>query len=143
MKDATYAAIADALDRLCQSEGRLSSLKLNGVNLAKEAGISKATLYRYFDFHENLREAYDAARKRGAVNIPEAPTSGVDALRAAEREIADLREIISERDALVSARNAQLFLLWSENRALSKELERKSLAVGVAGNVSVFLGPKR
>jgi len=46
MKDRTYQAVLDALDLLATARPAKTNGKVTAVNLAKEAGISKATLHK-------------------------------------------------------------------------------------------------
>ncbi|UYP47132.1 hypothetical protein NEF87_003417 [Candidatus Lokiarchaeum ossiferum] len=52
--------ILDAVERLCDADGYVNFEKLNLDNIAKEAGLSKPTLYRYFESKDDLFLAFAA-----------------------------------------------------------------------------------
>lgn len=52
--------ILDAVERLCDADGYVNFEKLNLDIIAKEAGLSKPTLYRYFESKEDLFLAFAA-----------------------------------------------------------------------------------
>ncbi len=52
--------VIEAVERLCDADGYVNFEKLNLDNIAKEAGLSKPTLYRYFESKEDLFLAFAA-----------------------------------------------------------------------------------
>src|SRR5688572_1744380 len=91
MKDKNYRQIVNALDLLANGTPTKSNGKVTGVNVAKEAGISKATLYRYFHEHADLREAYEALRKNGIRVTEDPPETIQQAYRLLKDEVKRLR----------------------------------------------------
>ena len=141
MKDKTQKAIESAIDRLANGETLSTNGKISAVNLAQEAGISKATLYRYFDEHDSLRRDYDAIRRRGRGSV-EAPLTVGDALAVAQQEIKELRRRLNEEEALARVRAQQLFLLWTDNRALTKKLAEQPIRPSKGANLTILKPPQ-
>ncbi len=128
MKDKTYQAIVDALDVLARGKPAKTNGKITGVNLAKEAGVSKATLYRYLDQNADLQEAYDKLRKNGVREDTIVPETVEHANRLLKNEVKQLRSELVEirRQAELSnkLKAHQIQLLWLENERLKKEFAR-------------------
>jgi AcrR family transcriptional regulator len=145
MKDTTYQAIVAAIDRLARGKGSTKNGKVTVVNVAAEAGIGKATVYRYFTEYETLRKDYDTVRRRGSKPISDGPATVQDALTLAKSEIQDLRRELAEAEVAIKTKAQQLLLLWSENKSLHRELERHASASvhAKAGNVAPFPTRKR
>jgi AcrR family transcriptional regulator len=140
MTDKTYESIVAALDRLASGNGSRKSGKITAVSLAAEAGIGKATLYRYFNDHDKLKRDYDSVRRRGIGPIPDGPATLQDALANAQAEIKELRRELAEADIAFKAKAQQLLLLWAENKSLRRELERDAASSIRSDNVTLFSG---
>ena len=121
MKNKTSQAIGDAISRLATGEPLVTNGKMTAINVAREAGISKATLYRYFESDESLRGDFEAV-SRNTVRDPDAPLTVQDALKDAHLEIKDLRRKLADAEKLGRVRAQQIFLLWAENKALNTRL---------------------
>lgn len=128
MKDKTLQAITDALDLLASGKPAKSNGKITGVNLAREAGVSKATLYRYLDQNTDLQEAYNALRKNGVREDVVVPETIEQANRLLKAEVKQLRSELAEvrRQAEFSnkLKAHQIQLLWLENDRLQGEIAR-------------------
>jgi len=128
MADKTKLAISTAIDTLGRGASRKTNGKITAVNLALEAGVSKATLYRYFDDNPDLLKDFEAVKSRGVNSDGDAPVTMDDALRNAKDEIAALRKMISDmKDAADKddkLRSHQIFVLWKENQRLNAQLKR-------------------
>lgn len=128
MKDKTLQAITDALDLLASGKPAKSNGKITGVNLAREAGVSKATLYRYLDQNTDLQEAYNALRKNGVREDVVFPETIEQANRLLKAEVKQLRSELAEvrRQAEFSnkLKAHQIQLLWLENDRLQGEVAR-------------------
>ena len=140
MSEKQYQAIVDAIDRLARGEARKSNGKLIPINVAREAGISKASLYRYFGNHELLRKEFDDCQKQGVRIQDRELTAADDALAAAQTEVLELRKRLDEVKSTLKLRDQQLFLLWAENKRLARDLKR---SVGLTDNVRPFSGPHK
>lgn len=127
--DETYKAITDALDRLGADDRIKKRAKTTAVNVALEAGISKATLYRYFKTHEKLRGDYDVIRKRAGRRSIEAPGTLQEAWAAAQTEIRELRRQLSEAEVAAKLKAQQVLLLWAENKSLRSKVKHHSGAL--------------
>jgi hypothetical protein len=141
MKDRTYQAVLDALDLLATARPAKTNGKVTAVNLAKEAGISKATLYRYFDEHADLRNAYDAMRRNGIQVVDEVPETIQHAYRLLKEEVRSLRSELGETKRKANHNNKlkahQILLLWTENKRLENEVRRLQ-TLGSKNNVVAF-----
>ena len=128
MKDKTYQAIVDALDLLASGRAAKTNGKVTAVNVAKEAGVGKATLYRNFDEHSDLRDAFDAMRKNGIRVADEVPESIQQAYRLLKDEVKRLRSELAETKRNADHANKlkahQILLLWRENERLQSEVRR-------------------
>jgi len=128
VKDKTLQAITDALDLLASGKPAKSNGKITGVNLAREAGVSKATLYRYLDQNTDLQEAYNALRKNGVREDVVFPETIEQANRLLKAEVKQLRSELAEvrRQAEFSnkLKAHQIQLLWLENDRLQGEVAR-------------------
>lgn len=134
MKDQTYQAIVDALDALARGKPAKTNGKVTGVNLAKEAGISKATLYRYLAQHSELQEAYETLRRSGVQEDEVVPETVEQANRLLGQEIKRLRSALAEARRQAAQVNEmkshQIGLLWLENERLRQEVARLTSMVG-------------
>jgi len=128
MKNKTKQAIIDALDKLASAKPARTNGKITGLNLAKEAGVSKATLYRYLNEHTDLQTEYATLRKNGVSEEDVVPETLEQAYRLASEEVKMLRSALSdERDAAAQAsklRANQVLLLWLEIERLREENEK-------------------
>jgi AcrR family transcriptional regulator len=139
MNDKNYQAIVDALDLLGSGKHAISNGKITALNVAIEAGISKATLYRYFDRVEQLRKGFESIRRRGINFEDEAPDTPVRAYLHVKTEIKHLRdELATEKRRSTESdrlKSHQLLVLWSENERLKNEINRLSRALERYSNV--------
>lgn len=128
MRDKTYQAIVDALDLLASGRAANSNGKVTAVNVAREAGIGKATLYRYFEEHADLRHAFDAMRKNGIRIADDIPETIQQACRILKDEVRRLRSELAETKRNAEQSNKlkahQIQLLWLNNERLQNELLR-------------------
>lgn len=142
MKDKTYQAVLDALDLLATASPNKTNGKVTAVNLAKEAGISKATLYRYFDEYVDLRRAYEVMRRNGIQVADEVPETIQQAYRLLKEEVRSLRSELSDTKRKADHSNKlkahQILLLWAENNRLENEVRRLREQVSGKHNVVPF-----
>ncbi|MBK6716231.1 MAG: hypothetical protein IPG57_14350 [Burkholderiales bacterium] len=141
MKDRTFQAIFDALDRLASGRPSKGSGKVTGVNLVKESGVSKATLYRYLEKNLDLRDAYDTLRRNGVRADDAVPENQEQANRLMSDEVKQLRSALVESRRQLEQekklRAHQIELLWLGNERLRTEVDRLTALVG--GNVVSLL----
>ncbi|MDR6419972.1 hypothetical protein J2801_002223 [Paraburkholderia phenoliruptrix] len=139
MKDSTYRAIDDALEGIGNERAITMRSKISGIEVARRAGVSKATLYRYLDAHPALRNKYNTLRTN--VDVPNDPTPEalVRAHHTAEDEVNRLRTALAEavRAAEQSDKLSahQIELLWLDNARLRRELQNVSSQLAAPGNV--------
>lgn len=141
MADKNHQAIIDALDLLARGASTKTNGKITSVNLAREAGVSRATIYRYLDEFQDLNDAFEALKKNGIQRTDNAPITLLEAYQQRELEVKKLRSELKEcKQDIVNInklRAHQIQLLWMENNRLQDELSRlKSL---VADNISNLL----
>lgn len=141
MADKNHQAIIDALDVLARGGSTKTNGKITSVNLAREAGVSRATIYRYLDEFQDLNDAFEALKKNGLQRTDNAPITLLEAYQQRESEVKKLRAELKEcKQDIVNInklRAHQIQLLWMENNRLQDELSRlKSL---VADNISNLL----
>ncbi len=141
MADKNHQAIIDALDVLARGVSTKTNGKITSVNLAREAGVSRATIYRYLDEFQDLNDAFEALKKNGIQRTDNAPITLLEAYQQRELEVKKLRSELKEcKQDIVNInklRAHQIQLLWMENNRLQDELSRlKSL---VADNISNLL----
>lgn len=141
MADKHHQAIIDALDVLARGASTKTNGKIMSVNLAREAGVSRATIYRYLDEFQDLNDAFEALKKNGIQRTDNAPITLLEAYQQRELEVKKLRSELKEcKQDIVNInklRAHQIQLLWMENNRLQDELSRlKSL---VADNISNLL----
>lgn len=141
MADKHHQAIIDALDVLARGVSTKTNGKITSVNLAREAGVSRATIYRYLDEFQDLNDAFEALKKNGIQRTDNAPITLLEAYQQRELEVKKLRSELKEcKQDIVNInklRAHQIQLLWMENNRLQDELSRlKSL---VADNISNLL----
>jgi predicted nucleic acid-binding Zn-ribbon protein len=143
MTDKTYQAIVDALDILATGAARKTNGKISATNLAKEAGISKATLYRYFGAHAKLQQDFFIIKKNGGSTADVAETVQ-DENAQLKSEIKILRSKVSEQEKMYSLLNTQkahqTLVLWKEVERLKNECERLLKKLESHENVTVFPG---
>lgn len=148
MSDKTYQAIVDAQDLLATGRAAKTNGKVTAVNVAKEAGIGKATLYRYFDEYSELRQAFDAMRKNGIRISDDVPETIQQAYRLLKDEVKRLRSELAETKRTADHGNKlkahQIKLLWSENERLQSEVRRLNERERARGNVTALydVGPR-
>lgn len=124
MTDKGYHAVIDAIERLVRGLSTTTNGKLIPVNVAREAGISKASLYRYFERYDGLRKEFDEAQKQG-VRVEDRKIITVqDSLAAATTEARELRRRLTSAERELKIRDQQIFLLWSDNKELSVQLKK-------------------
>jgi len=128
MTDRNKSAIIDALNQLASAKPTRTNGKITGVNLAKEAGVSKATLYRHLNSYAELRDAYNTLRKNGVQTDAVIPETLEQAFRLATNEVKTLRSTLSseraENERMTKLRANQVQLLWLEVERLQKENNR-------------------
>ncbi|MCX7190184.1 MAG: TetR/AcrR family transcriptional regulator [Methylotenera sp.] len=143
LTDKTYQDITDALDLLATGNAHKTNGKISAVNLAREASISKATLYRYFSAHENLKHDFITLKKNGinTTNAPETVHQENILLRA---EIKNLRSKLFDQEQEFSDLNSQkshnIVILWREIERLKIECNRYLRLLESYDTVSVFPG---
>lgn len=125
MKDKTYQSIVSALELLASGRPAKTNGKVNKANLIKEAGISKATLYRYFKEDSELREAFDGIDNNGTRESDAEPATLQQAHRLLKEEVDRLKSELSEVKRNAEHANKvkahQIQLLWLENERLRSE----------------------
>lgn len=128
MSDKTKFAISAAIDALGSGAPRKTNGKITAINIAREAGVSKATLYRYLGIYSDLAEEFEAVRSRGITTNDDAPVTVDDALAHAKTEIVALRKLISNMkdaaDKNDKLKSHQILVLWKENQRLNAYIER-------------------
>ncbi len=130
MPDKNYQTIVDALDVLARGASKKTNGKITGVNVAKEAGISKASLYRYFKEFPELDDAYRTLRRNGRCLTEDAPETLQDEYRLLMQEVKSLRSVVAQekKDSakMNELKSHQIQLLWMDNERLQAEVERLS-----------------
>lgn len=128
MPDRNYQAIVDALDVLARGASTKTNGKITSVNLAKEACVSRATVYRYLHENADLNEAYEAIRKNGLSCAGDAPVTLLEAYQLQDLEVRSLRVALNQckKDAAETNKMKahQIQLLWLENERLRSEVSR-------------------
>lgn len=128
MPDKNHQAIVDALDVLARGASKKTNGKITAVNVAKEASVGKATLYRYFKKFPDLKNACEALRKNGIHLDEDAPETLQDACRLLEQEVKSLRSELAQTKAGAARMNElkshQIQLLWMANERLEGEVGR-------------------
>lgn len=146
MTDKNYQAIIDALDLLANGSPKKSNGKITGVNVAAEAGVSKATLYRYFDDHEELKASYTALRKNGIRMTDDAPETIQQAYKLLQDEVKHLRtelaELKNNAEHTNKLKSHQIQLLWMDNERLQSEVRRLLGKIENTDNVIVLSSGK-
>jgi AcrR family transcriptional regulator len=139
MKDKTYQSIVDALDLLATAKPARTNGKITAVNLAKEAGIGKASLYRYFEKFPALRQEYQNLRRRGIVVEDVVPETIQQAYRLLKEEVRRLRSELSQvkqgAELTSKLRAHQIQLLWLDNERLRNEVSRLTNEANRGSNV--------
>lgn len=96
MKQSSYDAIYAAIERHANGAAKLTDGKITHVNIAKEAKVGRATVYRCFDEHAPLREKFEKLKKNGPNQTQEPPQTLHEAFLAAKKEIKQLRNDLKE-----------------------------------------------
>lgn len=127
MPDKSYHEIVDAIDLLATGTPKKTNGKITVVNVAAEAGLSKASVYRYFKEHKELEEAYIALRKngirRGEAIAPETVEEAYLLLRDEVKHLrSELAEVKRQADQTNKLKSHQILVLWTENERLHKLL---------------------
>ncbi|POB00452.1 MULTISPECIES: hypothetical protein [Chromobacterium] len=129
MKQSSYDAIDAAIERHANGTAKLTDGKITHVNIAKEAKVGRATVYRCFDEHAALKEKFEKLKKNGLNQTQEPPQTLHEAFLAAKKEIKQLRDNLkeekqrSEHKEKLSAN--MIFILKREIQRL--ETENKNL----------------
>lgn len=107
MRQSNYEAIDGALDRLMSGMTRHSNGKVTVVNIAKEACVGRATVYRSFAEHTDLKTKYDNLATQGsskAIEPPQTPHEAFlqarDEIKRLRRELKDVRRQADEQQKL-------------------------------------------
>lgn len=96
MRQSNYDAIDGALDRHKSGMTRHSDGKVTVVNIAKEARVGRATVYRCFAEHTDLKTKYDDLCTHGSSKAVEPPQTPHDAFLQARDEIKRLRQELKD-----------------------------------------------
>ncbi|WP_041915432.1 HTH domain-containing protein [Aeromonas veronii] len=128
MADKNHQAIIDALDLLARGASTKTNGKITSVNLAREAGVSRATIYRYLDEFTDLNDAFESLKKNGLQRTDNAPITLLEAYQQRESEVkklrAELKECKQEITKINNLRAHQIQLLWMDNERLQTENNR-------------------
>jgi hypothetical protein len=125
----TEQKLRAAMDRLCNGTSRCTNGQLTVSNLAKEAGISRATANRaeavLVEFHNRIIAFQEAPEK-----LPDLR----DQNRELERRLA---LVTAEKNQIIAALQATVTLLAQQVQALTLENERlRTSAVRSVNNVT-------
>ncbi|WP_244744690.1 hypothetical protein [Paraburkholderia terricola] len=96
MRQSNYKAIDGALDRHKSGTTRHSDGKVTVVNIAREARVGRATVYRCFAEHADLKTKYDQLYTQGASKAVEPPETPHEAFLQARDEIKHLRDELKD-----------------------------------------------
>ncbi|WP_244786052.1 hypothetical protein [Cupriavidus pauculus] len=96
MRQSNYDAIDSALDRHKSGMTRHSNGKVTVVNVAKEARVGRATVYRCFAEHTDLKTKYDDLCTYGASKAAKPPQTPHEAFLQARDEIKRLRQELKD-----------------------------------------------
>lgn len=134
-----HQSIVDAIDKLAEGKPLKSDGRITAVNVAREACISKATLYRAFEDDDELRKSFEGLRK-GGVRPDNAPVQTLEeANRALKQEVKLLRAALAEKNSTAEVRNKtkanQIQVLWSEVQRLEVLLARRQSPTTASKNV--------
>lgn len=141
INDPDYLNIVDATDRLASGTSTKTNGKITNVNLAKEAGISKATLYRRFEDFPDLRTTFIALRKNGRPAEDHSLETEEDSRQATQREIKTLRADKKDLCKQLKVKTMQIGLLWLKIKSLEERLKESPPS---EGNVTpLFQHPKK
>ncbi|MEN3802737.1 hypothetical protein ABDZ32_19410 [Aeromonas veronii] len=128
MADKNHQAIIDALDLLARGASTKTNGKITSVNLAREAGVCRATIYRYLDEFTDLNDAFESLKKNGLQRTDNAPITLLEAYQQRESEVkklrAELKECKQEITKINNLRAHQIQLLWMDNERLQTENNR-------------------
>jgi len=142
MADKNYQDIVNGIDSLANGNSLKTNGKVTGVNVAAVAGVSKATLYRYFKDHVELRETYDALRKNGIRLSDDAPETIEQAFLQQKEEIKLLRSELAEYKNNAAKtdklKSHQIQILWMDNERLQAEIKRLQDKIESKANVAVL-----
>lgn len=125
----TERKLRDAMDRLCNGTSQCTNGQLTVSNLAKEAGVSRATANRaeavLAEFHN---------RTIALQEIPEQLPGLRDQNRALEHRLA---QTMTEKNQIIADLQATVTLLAQQIQALTLENERlRTSAMRSVGNVT-------
>ncbi len=125
----TERKLRDAMDRLCNGTSQRTNGQLTVSNLAKEAGISRATA--------NRAEAVLAEFHNRIIAFQETPEK-LPGLRDQNRELERrLAQVTAEKNQIIADLQATVALLAQQVQALTLENERLRTNVAKsAGNVT-------
>lgn len=142
MADNNYQDILNGLDALATGNAHKTNGKITAVNVAVQSGVSKATLYRYFDDHKELREAFDTLKKNGIRVSDDAPETIEQAYRQQKEEIkflrSELAEVKNNAAKTDKLKSHQIQLLWMDNERLQTEIRRLQVKYESKDNVTVL-----
>lgn len=141
--DKTKVKIEDALERLRRKTPQRTDGKFTASNLAAEAGIGRATLYRYPEYLKALEEAGPLVIK----GVPTTPSEMIAYLegkvREHQKEVEELRSQRKEREAHFKQ---QIDILVQHIQALAltvkeqrKTIEKLREAPGAEGGDGVIV----
>lgn len=120
--------ILDAIVRLTNGTSKKTDGKITAVNLAKEAGVSKATLYRCFEHHAGIRENYEALRRNGIRLSDCEPITDEHSYHLLKDELRQLRTELTNikitSDKINKLKAHQILILWMDNERLQNDLDR-------------------
>lgn len=120
--------IQNAIERHGAGTARRTNGKISDVNIAREAGVSRATFYRYLKKHTALQNQLDAIQGNKPAPLTEPPQTIQEALEMAKKEIKELRIDIKNKNQEAETREKlfgnQLFLLKRESIAVTDQNRR-------------------
>jgi hypothetical protein len=96
VRQSNYDAIDGALDRHKSGMTRHSNGKVTVVNIATEARVGRATVYRCFAEHSELKTKYDNLCTQGPSKALEPPQTPHQAFLQARDEIKRLRQELKD-----------------------------------------------
>ncbi|HDR9104576.1 TPA: hypothetical protein QDB04_001395 [Burkholderia vietnamiensis] len=138
MRQSNYDAIDGALDRHKSGMTRHSDGKVTVVNIAKEASVGRATVYRSFAEHPDLKAKYDnlsTQRSSKAVEPPQTPHEAFlqarDEVKRLRQELKDERRQAEERHKLsanmIFVLKRKIQVVETENKNLRDNQSRSTV----------------